>query len=211
MDHFAVTEEQIASLRLRQKLDEVNEAAQTHLAPIQDHVNFTLQKAYFKCAHECFDRSRRQEEISNCVENCSVPLSRVQQTFESEMAQFQERLNRSLMVCKDKYEAAKLQQKPGAVNDFLSCADLSIQDGIKMLPLLTNKFKASFGIKDNRPSLVYLVLFCYFLNVLLYDVDLARSSGHMSHIRLFKKWVRNPNYRGRLEDLLISCHDAKSP
>ncbi|KAK7259814.1 hypothetical protein RIF29_25429 [Crotalaria pallida] len=152
MDHFAVTEEQIASQRLRQKLDEVNEAAQTHLAPIQDHVNFTLQKAYYKCAHECFDRSRRQEEISNCVENCSVPLSRVQQTFESEMAQFQERLNRSLMVCQDKYEAAKLQQKPGAVNDLLSCADLSIQDGIKMLPHLTNKFKASFGIRDNSPS-----------------------------------------------------------
>ncbi|KAK7259822.1 hypothetical protein RIF29_25437 [Crotalaria pallida] len=199
MDHFAVTEEQIATQRLRQKLDEVNEAAQTHLAPIQDHVNFTLQgivcpldmglipfgilrlslpKAYFKCAHECFDRSRRQEEITNCVENCSVPLSRVQ-TFESEMAQLQphclnpseaapvfcpssmgrqphqlhfERLHRSLMVCQDKYEAAKLQQKPGAVNDLLSCADLSIQEGIKMLPLLTNKFKASFGIRDNSPS-----------------------------------------------------------
>ncbi|KAK7259816.1 hypothetical protein RIF29_25431 [Crotalaria pallida] len=152
MDHFAVTEEQIASQRLRQKLDEVNEAAQTHLAPIQDHVNFTLQKAYFKCAHECFDRSRSQEEITNCVENCSVPLSRVQETLESEMAQFQESLQRSLMVCQDKYEAAKLQQKPGAVNDLLSCADLSIKDGIKMLPLLTNKFKASFGIRDNRPS-----------------------------------------------------------
>lgn len=43
MDHIAAAEEQIAQQRLQQKLNEVNVAAQTHLAPIQDHVNFTLQ------------------------------------------------------------------------------------------------------------------------------------------------------------------------
>ena len=43
MDHFATSEEQIAQQRLRQKLDEVNVAAQANLAPVQDHVNFTLQ------------------------------------------------------------------------------------------------------------------------------------------------------------------------
>ncbi|KAK7259827.1 hypothetical protein RIF29_25442 [Crotalaria pallida] len=127
MDHFAVTEEQIATQRLRQKLDEVNEAAQTHLAPIQDHVNFTLQGIV-----------------------CPLDMGLI--PFGILRLSLPERLHRSLMVCQDKYEAAKLQQKPGAVNDLLSCADLSIQDGIKMLPLLTNKFKASFGIRDNSPS-----------------------------------------------------------
>ncbi|KAL2335865.1 hypothetical protein Fmac_010311 [Flemingia macrophylla] len=173
MDHFAAAEEQLASQRLRQKLEEVNVAAQTNLAPVQDHVNFTLQKAYFKCAYECFDRSKRQEEISNCVENCSIPLTNVQHTFDSEMAKFQqvllpgsiltfntflllwsdsvfntvqERLNRSLMVCQDKYEAAKLQQN-GAMNDLISCADQSIQESINTLPHLANKLKNSFGIK----------------------------------------------------------------
>lgn len=43
MDHFAAAEEQLASQRLRQKLDQVNVAAQTNLAPVQDHVNYTLQ------------------------------------------------------------------------------------------------------------------------------------------------------------------------
>ncbi|XP_058782708.1 uncharacterized protein LOC131657314 [Vicia villosa] len=152
MDHFAVSEEQLASQRLRQKLEEVNVAAQTHLAPVQDHVNYTLQKAYFKCAYECFDRNRRQEEISHCVENCSIPLTNVQQTFDNEMAKFQEKLNRSLMVCQDKYEGAKLQQKTGAMNVMVSCADEAIQDSIKMLPLLTNKLKASFGIRDDNGS-----------------------------------------------------------
>ncbi|CAJ2638576.1 protein FAM136A-like [Trifolium pratense] len=153
MDHFAAAEEQLASQRLRQKLEEVNAAAQTNLAPVQDHVNYTLQKAYFKCAYECFDRSRRQDEITNCVENCSIPLSNVQQTFENEMAQFQEKLNRSLMVCQDKYEGAKLQKKSGAMNDMISCADQAIQDNIKMLPLLANKLKTSFGIRDDNSSL----------------------------------------------------------
>lgn len=48
-----------------------------------------LQQAYFKCAYECFDRSRKQDEISNCVEHCSVPVVKSQQHFENEMAQFQ--------------------------------------------------------------------------------------------------------------------------
>ncbi|KAJ1417007.1 hypothetical protein SESBI_16951 [Sesbania bispinosa] len=43
MDHFVAAEEQLASERLRQNLEEVNVAARTNLAPIHDHVNFTLQ------------------------------------------------------------------------------------------------------------------------------------------------------------------------
>lgn len=43
MDHIAAAEEQIVSERLRRKLEEVNEAAQAQLSPIQDHINFTLQ------------------------------------------------------------------------------------------------------------------------------------------------------------------------
>jgi hypothetical protein len=57
------------------------------------------------------------------------------------------------MVCQDKYEGAKLQKKTGAMNDMISCADQAIQDNIKMLPLLTNKLKASFGIRDDNSSL----------------------------------------------------------
>ncbi|XP_014500526.1 protein FAM136A [Vigna radiata var. radiata] len=148
MDPFAAHEEQLASQRMRQKLEEVNVAAQTNLAPVQDYVNFTLQKAYFKCAHECFDRSKRQEEISNCVENCNIPLNNAQQTFDAEMGRFQERLNRSLMVCQDKYEAAKLQRTE-AKHDLLSCADKAIQESIETLPHLANKLKSSLGIRDN--------------------------------------------------------------
>ena len=47
------------------------------------------QQAYFKCAYECFDRRRKNEEISNCVEHCSVPVLQAQNLVESEMAKFQ--------------------------------------------------------------------------------------------------------------------------
>ncbi|XP_010069237.2 protein FAM136A [Eucalyptus grandis] len=149
MDHIAAAEEQLVSDRLRRKLSEVNAAAQAHLSGIQDHVNFTLQQAYFKCAHECFDRRRRQEEISGCVENCSVPVVSAQQRVENEMGKFQERLNRSLMVCQDKFEAAKLQQnRTGAMKDLEACVEQSINDSINTLPHLVTRLKSSLAITD---------------------------------------------------------------
>ncbi|GMI71892.1 hypothetical protein like AT2G31725 [Hibiscus trionum] len=147
MDHIAAVEQQLVSERMRRKLDEVNTAAQAQLAPVQDHINFTLQQAYFKCAYECFDRTSKQEDISNCVEHCSVPVLNAQHHFEDEMTTFQERLNRSLTVCQDKFESAKLQQnKTGAVNEFESCVNQSIEDNMKALPHLVGRMKSSFNI-----------------------------------------------------------------
>ncbi|XP_028093450.1 protein FAM136A-like [Camellia sinensis] len=82
-------EEQIVTERLRRKLNEVNTASQTQLSHVQDNINFTLQQSYFKCAYECLDRSRTQDEINTCVENCSVPILRTQNPVETEMAKFQ--------------------------------------------------------------------------------------------------------------------------
>ncbi|CAM8943838.1 unnamed protein product [Rhodiola kirilowii] len=79
----------MVSERLRRKLDQVNLAVQAQLSGVQDHVNFTLQQAYFRCAYECFDRRRKQEEISHCVEHCSVPVVSAQHLIENEMARFQ--------------------------------------------------------------------------------------------------------------------------
>ncbi|KAL2242381.1 protein FAM136A [Sesamum indicum] len=149
MDHIAAAEERLFNERLRQKLNEVNAAAQSHLTSVQDHINFTLQQAYFKCAYECFDRRRKQDEISNCVEHCSVPVLNAQNLVENEMAKFQEKLNRSLRVCQDKYEGAKLQpNSKNAMNDLESCVNLSVQDSIEMMPHLAGKLKAYLSIKD---------------------------------------------------------------
>ncbi|GAA0172582.1 hypothetical protein Leryth_025256 [Lithospermum erythrorhizon] len=149
MDHIAAAEERLVSERLRQKLNQVNNAAQSQLSSVQDHVNFTLQKAYFRCAYECFDRNKTQDEMNNCVEHCSVPVLRAQQLVENEMAQFQERLQRSLMVCQDKFETAKAQQiGMEATMSLESCVDQSIQDGIKTLPHIVQRLKNALSIQD---------------------------------------------------------------
>ncbi|KAM7489549.1 hypothetical protein LguiB_027033 [Lonicera macranthoides] len=180
MDHIAAAEERIVTERMKQKLNQVNTAAQSHLAPLQDHVNFTLQQAYFKCAYECFDRRRRQEEIGMCVENCSVPALTAQNLVQNEMSKFQidldmllyisdqngsysgwdtvpspipdaveERLNRTLMVCQDKFESAKLQHiKTDTAKDLESCVNQSVEDSIKTLPHLVGRLKASLSIND---------------------------------------------------------------
>ncbi|EEF37493.1 conserved hypothetical protein [Ricinus communis] len=60
-----------------------------------------------------------------------------------------ERLNRSLMVCQDKFETAKLQQiGSDAVNALESCVDQSIQDIINTLPHLVGRLKTSLSIRD---------------------------------------------------------------
>ncbi|MFS7988820.1 hypothetical protein Hanom_Chr11g01039351 [Helianthus anomalus] len=151
MNHIDAAEERIVTERLRQKLNEVNSAAQSQLAVVQDHVNFTLQKAYFRCAYECFDRRRKQDDISMCVENCSIPVLQAQNLVEGEMAKFQERLNRSLMVCQDKFESAKLQNvRTDATRDMESCVNQSIEENIKALPHLVAKLKASLAIDSTN-------------------------------------------------------------
>eukprot|EP00262_Sarcandra_glabra_P019925 TRINITY_DN7746_c0_g1_i1.p1 TRINITY_DN7746_c0_g1~~TRINITY_DN7746_c0_g1_i1.p1 ORF type:complete len:119 (-),score=17.01 TRINITY_DN7746_c0_g1_i1:176-532(-) len=112
------------------------------------------RQAYFKCAYECFDRRSRQEEINNCVENCSVPVLTANDLVENEMAKFQERMNRSLMVGQDKFEAAKLQQiKMGAMNGLESCVDQAIEDSIKVLPHVVDRLKVSLSIDRQNQRL----------------------------------------------------------
>ncbi|XP_074591967.1 uncharacterized protein LOC141847781 [Curcuma longa] len=147
MEHLAAMEERLVTDRLRRKLQDVNVAAKSLLDPVQDHVNFTLQQAYFKCAYECFDRRRRQEEINNCVEHCSIPVVNANNLVEAEMAKFQERLNRSLMVCQDKFEAVKLQKlKTDAANDLESCVNQAVDDNLVSLPHVVDHIKSSFSI-----------------------------------------------------------------
>lgn len=61
----------------------------------------------------------------------------------------QERMSRSLMVCQDKFEAAKLQQlKTGATTDLESCVDQAIQDSIQVLPHIVDRLKASLSLNS---------------------------------------------------------------
>lgn len=58
-----------------------------------------VQKAYFKCAYECFDRTRTHPEISRCAESCSVPITNAQNHFDNEMSVFQVSLSLNSFSC----------------------------------------------------------------------------------------------------------------
>lgn len=58
-------------------------------------------------------------------------------------------MNRSLMVCQDKYETAKLQKnRSDATKDLESCVDQSVHDSINTLPHLVARLKGSLGINN---------------------------------------------------------------
>ncbi|CAG7908535.1 unnamed protein product, partial [Brassica rapa] len=108
-----------------------------------------VQKAYFKCAYECFDRTRTHAEISQCAETCSVPITNAQNHFDNEMSAFQERLNRSLVACQDKFEAAKLQRtRNEAVVGLEQCVNQTVDDAVKTLPSLVSKMKKALSVSD---------------------------------------------------------------
>ncbi|CAH9120834.1 unnamed protein product [Cuscuta epithymum] len=142
-------EERLVTERLKQKLNEVNIAVETHFSGITDHVNFTLQQAYFRCAYECFDRRKRQEEINNCVERCSLPCVNAQNVVQNEIATLQEKLQRAMLVCQDKLEASKLQMnRSEGIKDLESCVDQSVQNYIQTLPHIVGRLKSRLGMTD---------------------------------------------------------------
>ncbi|XP_013635218.1 PREDICTED: protein FAM136A [Brassica oleracea var. oleracea] len=142
-------EEKKVRERIRNKVNQVSSVSQSLLSPLQDHINFTLQKAYFKCAYECFDRTRTHAEISRCAETCSVPITNAQNHFDNEMSVFQERLNRSLVACQDKFEAAKLQRtRNEAVVGLEQCVNQTVDDAVKTLPSLVSKMKKALSVLD---------------------------------------------------------------
>ncbi|KAH0887383.1 hypothetical protein HID58_063479 [Brassica napus] len=61
----------------------------------------------------------------------------------------QERLNRSLVACQDKFEAAKLQRtRNEAVVGLEQCVNQTVDDAVKTLPSLVSKMKKALSVSD---------------------------------------------------------------
>ncbi|KAL5721341.1 hypothetical protein ACHQM5_004998 [Ranunculus cassubicifolius] len=75
---------------------------------------------------------------------------RANNVVQEEMSRFQERLNRSMMVCQDKFVAARLQKRTGAMVELESCVDHAIQDGTQNLPHIVNHLKAKLMIREEN-------------------------------------------------------------
>lgn len=60
---------------------------------------------------------------------------------------FQEKMNRSLMVCQDRFENAKLHMiKTEAINELESCVNQAIDDSKKVLPHIADRIKSSLSM-----------------------------------------------------------------
>eukprot|EP00250_Pteridium_aquilinum_P006773 c16618_g1_i1 orf=605-1048(-) len=130
---------------------ELQLAANEAFADVQDYVNFTLQRAYYKCSYDCFERTRSHQEISGCVERCSMPMLKANSLVQNEMSRFQERLTRNLMVCQDKFEAQKLAQPAeGSTKDFEQCMQGVVKEQMKTLPLLAAQLKSRLPSVPNQ-------------------------------------------------------------
>lgn len=145
--HLADADEQAATDAMRKTLYEITAATEAQLSGVKDHIHYTLQQAYFKCAYECFHRTKSQEEIENCVEHCSVPVLKAKYFVEDETANFAEEVKRALMVCQDKFVDAK-QQEGDAMRALESCIDASMQGFSKTLPLFVKGLETSIGIAE---------------------------------------------------------------
>ncbi|XP_071516190.1 protein FAM136A isoform X1 [Panulirus ornatus] len=62
-----------------------------------------MQRAMHICAAECCEKKENSvDQVHRCIENCSTPLTQAQTFVQNELSQFQERLQRCVMVCQDR-------------------------------------------------------------------------------------------------------------
>ncbi|CAK9870033.1 unnamed protein product [Sphagnum jensenii] len=121
---------------------EVNNAVTESMSDVQDYVNITLQKEYYRCGYECFNRSKG--EIQRCVERCAAPVQRAGAILDSELNKFQERMSRSLLVCRDRVEAGggSVEDDEGKLRELETCMEFSVREQLKTLPRLAEHIKS---------------------------------------------------------------------
>ncbi|XP_024360441.1 uncharacterized protein [Physcomitrium patens] len=131
---------------------EVNHAVTENLAEVQDYVNITLQKEYYKCGYECFSKDKNQ--IQRCVERCSLPVERAGAILQNELNRFQERLQRSMMVCRDRVEISggSVEDDASKMREMEVCMKTSVREQMKNLPKLAEHIKKQIASTDGSRS-----------------------------------------------------------
>ncbi|XP_066955214.1 protein FAM136A isoform X1 [Macrobrachium rosenbergii] len=62
-----------------------------------------MQKSMHLCSADCCDKKESSvDQVHRCIESCSTPLTQAQSFVQNELSQFQERLQRCVMVCQDR-------------------------------------------------------------------------------------------------------------
>lgn len=111
------------------------------------------------CAAKCCeDKSRPMDSVQNCIERCTLPVTKAQNYVQTEMQYFQKRLQRCVMDCndtvRDKMPANPTQdQVDRYTNEFERCATKCVDTTISKLPDLVKKIKSTLS-RGNIPDSV---------------------------------------------------------
>ncbi|XP_068202357.1 protein FAM136A isoform X2 [Palaemon carinicauda] len=99
-----------------------------------------MQRSMHLCSADCCDRKESSvDQVHRCIESCSTPLTQAQSFVQNELSQFQERLQRCVMVCQDRVRDqvnADTSESQVAVYkaEFEGCAMQCVDDHILLMP-----------------------------------------------------------------------------
>uniref|UniRef100_A0A6A7G566 Protein FAM136A-like isoform X2 n=1 Tax=Hirondellea gigas TaxID=1518452 RepID=A0A6A7G566_9CRUS len=99
-----------------------------------------IQRDMHRCAAECCDQKEPSvDQVHSCIERCSAPLHGAQSYVQNELQQFQERLQRCVLMCQDRVkDRVTANTSEAQVNvykaEFEACAMSCVDDHIQLMP-----------------------------------------------------------------------------
>lgn len=142
------------SQQLIDLLNSVNGTLTEAMSGVQDYVSFTLQKSYFQCGYHCCSKDNpklSQQQLQRCLEKCSEPMERAQAVIQHEIGSFQERLQRSMLACKDRLEiAGTVVLDEEKQQEMERCMDHSVREHLKTIPQLASSIRSKITAKGTE-------------------------------------------------------------
>lgn len=115
-----------------------------------------LQGDMHRCAAACCDRGDSTlEQVHRCIEDCSSRVSSAQNVIQSELNNFQERLQRCVLQCQDKVRDQILpttteNQAKAFRGDYERCVVQCADDHVDLVPGLLKRMKDTVTTLSDR-------------------------------------------------------------
>jgi replicative superfamily II helicase len=124
-------------------------AATAMISELESSVLYPLQKKSYLCSAGCFDKIVSSESLQHCVQSCQQAPQYASQVVQNEVNDFQQRIQRAMMVCQDKgqdiYKSSNDEGK--ARSTMEKCGVGVVDEHIKMLKTVDKTIRA--GLKKN--------------------------------------------------------------
>ena len=110
-----------------------------------------LRKRCFQCAAKCCDKPDSMQQFQQCISNCDAPAQQAERLLTQELDNFQRRLQRCAMDCRDKAQDKlpldTAKQTPELVDslnkEVTRCANKCVDQSLSNLKILESRFKST--------------------------------------------------------------------